>query len=313
METNEKPLAVLTGASTGIGLELAFLAAKDGYDLIVVADEGQIFKAAERLTTFGARVAAVEADLATPEGNDRVLAAAQGRPIELLFANAGRGLGHAFLDQEFTDIRRVIDTNVTGTLYLVHKVARSMREAGRGRILITGSIAGFIPGTFQAVYNGTKAMLDSFAIALRAELKDTGVTVTSLLPGPTETEFFKRAGLLDTKVGVSAKQPAQEVASIGYAALMRGDAQVVAGWKNKVQTALANIAPATFLAEQHRLQAEPGSANGTSKRGVLGAGAYEEGDDAEAMSTTQARPLRAKGRKTGNKDAHPKRQAGGTR
>lgn len=265
METRTpKPLAILTGASTGIGLELAILAAQNGYDLVVSADEAEIFKAAERLSTFGACVDAVEADLATIEGNDSVLAAVKDRPIELLFANVGRGLGHAFLDQQFEDIRHVIDTNVTGTLYLVHKVARRMREAGNGRILITGSIAGFIPGTFQAVYNGTKAMLDSFAIALRAELKNSGVSVTSLLPGPTETEFFRRANLLDTKVGVSEKQPAEEVAKIGYAALMRGDAQVVAGWKNKVQSALASVSPAPFLAEQHRLQAEPGSGLGDS-------------------------------------------------
>lgn len=312
MEESSKPLALLTGASTGIGLELAILAAKDGYDLVIAADEAEIFDAAERLSGFGARVEAVEANLATIEGNDRVLAAINGRPIELLFANAGRGLGRAFLDQEFEAIRHVIDTNVTGTLYLVHKVVRQMHEAGRGRILITGSIAGFIPGTFQAVYNGTKAMLDSFAIALRAELKDSGVTVTSLLPGPTETDFFKRANLLDTKVGVSTKQSAHDVAKIGYAALMRGDAQVVAGWKNKVQTALANVAPATFLAEQHRLQAEPGSANGQSKRGFLTSGARGEGTkDAEPVSTTQARSWRAKLRKNERKEPHTKRRAGG--
>src|SRR5262249_30646202 len=114
-------------------------------------------------------------DLATQEGVDALHAAAKGRPIAVLLANAGRGLGHGFLDQDFRDVRYVIDTNVTGTLYLIQRVGREMRARGEGRILITGSIAGFMPGTFQAVYNGTKALLDSFSYALREELKDSGV------------------------------------------------------------------------------------------------------------------------------------------
>ena len=134
-------------------------------------------------------------------GVDRLWAAAAGRPVDALLANAGHGLGRAFLDQDFEDVRHVIDTNVTGTVYLVQLVGRSMRSRGQGRILLTGSIAGFMPGTYQAVYNGTKAFVDSFSFALRAELKDTGVTVTCLMPGATETDFFERADMLDTKVG----------------------------------------------------------------------------------------------------------------
>ena len=118
-----------------------------------------------------------------------------------MLANAGHGLGRGFLDQNFEDVRHVIDTNVTGTVYLVQLVGRSMRSRGRGRILLTGSIAGFMPGTYQAVYNATKAFVDSFSFALRAELKDTGVTVTCLMPGATETDFFERADMLDTAVG----------------------------------------------------------------------------------------------------------------
>jgi short chain dehydrogenase len=105
-------------------------------------------------------------------------------------ANAGRGLGKGFLDQDFADILRVLDTNITGTLYLIQTIGRKMRDRGAGRILITGSIAGFIPGAYQAVYNASKAFLDSFSFALRAELKERGVTVTCLMPGATETEFF---------------------------------------------------------------------------------------------------------------------------
>jgi short-subunit dehydrogenase len=195
------------------------------------------------------------------EGVDKLYAAIGGRKVSALLANAGRGLGHAFLDQEFGDVMRVVDTNVTGTLYLIHKVGRDMRARGDGRILITGSIAGFMPGTYQAVYNGTKALLDSFAFALRAELRDSGVTVTCLMPGATETEFFERADLMDTKVGTEKKQPAGEVAKLGFDAMMRGEAEVITGWSNKLRAAIANILPNETLAEQHRKMAEPGSAS----------------------------------------------------
>jgi uncharacterized protein len=255
----QRPLAIVTGASTGIGFELAVLAARHGHDLVIAADETRIFDAGEQLRALGARVDVVQGDLATLDGNDRILLATQGRPVALLCANAGRGLGQAFLAQDFATARHVIDTNVTGTLYLIHRIGRAMKERGSGRILITGSIAGYVPGTYQAVYSGTKAMIDSFAIALRAELKGSGVTVTNLMPGLTETDFFRRAGLLGTKLGAAPKQPAKEVARIGYAAMLRGDARVIAGWKNKLQTFLAGLAPATFLAAQHASAAAPGS------------------------------------------------------
>lgn len=253
-------LAIVTGASSGIGLELAKCCVAYGFDLVIAADEPEIEQAAESLRASGTTVQAVQADLATQEGVDRVYAAVAGRPVSALLANAGRGLGHAFLDQEFDDARFVIDTNVTGTLYLIHRVGREMRARRDGRILITGSIAGFMPGTFQAVYNGTKALLDSFSYALREELKDSGVSVTCLMPGPTETEFFHRADLMDTKVGTDKKQPAAEVAKVGFDAMISGDAGVIAGWKNKLEATLSNLVPNTALAEQHRKMAEPGSA-----------------------------------------------------
>lgn len=155
----------------------------------------------------------------------------------------------------------MIDTNVTGTLDLIHRVGRGMRARGEGRILITGSIAGFMPGTYQAVYNGTKALLDSFSFALRAELKDSGVTVTCLMPGATETEFFERADMLDTKVGTQKKQPAYEVAELGFEAMMRGDGDVVTGWQNKLRAAISTILPSGTVAEYHRKMAEPGTAS----------------------------------------------------
>jgi short-subunit dehydrogenase len=255
-----KPFAIVTGASSGIGLELAAICVQEGFDLLVAADRPEIQTAAERFRRLGAEVTVVEADLATTDGVDQLWAAAAGRPVDALLANAGHGLGHAFLDQDFEDARHVIDTNVTGTIYLVQLVGRSMRYRGKGRILLTGSIAGFMPGTYQAVYNGTKAFIDSFAFALRAELKDTGVTVTCLMPGATETDFFERADMLDTKVGQAKKDDPADVARVGFDAMMHGDGDVVSGWKNKLQSAIANVTPAAVLAEQHRKMAEPGSA-----------------------------------------------------
>jgi short-subunit dehydrogenase len=254
-----RQLAIVTGASTGIGYELAKCCARSGFDLLVAADEPAIFTAADEFRALGVTVQAVETDLATMGGVDELYGAANGRRIDALLANAGRVLGHAFLDQHWVDIRHVIDTNATGTVYLLHKVGKDMRSQGSGRILITGSIAGFMPGTFQAIYNGTKALLDSLSFALRAELKDTGVTVTCLMPGATETEFFERADMLDTKVGQSKKDDPADVAKVGYDAMMRGDGDVVSGWQNKLRSAIANITPSGMLAEMHRSMAEPGS------------------------------------------------------
>jgi uncharacterized protein len=254
-----KPLAIVTGASSGIGYELAKLCAQNGYDLLIAADQAAIHDVVKDFQALGSEVEAIEADLATLEGVDKLYAAAKGRPVGALLANAGHGLGHAFLDQDFADARHVIDTNITGTIYLIQKVGRDMRARNEGRILITGSIAGFMPGTFQAVYNGTKAFIDSFSFALRAELKDTDVTVTCLMPGATETEFFERAGMEDTQVGQDKKDDPAYVAQVGFDAMMRGDGDVVSGWKNKFTTVLASVTPAGVLAEQHRKMAEPGS------------------------------------------------------
>ncbi len=252
--------AIITGASTGIGFELAHLAAKDGYDLLVVADEPLIDASAADFRQHGVQVLSVEADLSTLQGVDRLLAATDGRQVDLLCANAGRGLGHGFLDQDVADWRRVIDTNITGTLYLLQKVLKPMVARDEGKVLITGSIAGFIPGSFQAVYNGTKAFIDSFADAIRNEIKDSeGVIVTTLMPGPTETEFFERADMLDTKVGEQEKDDPAKVARDGWEALMAGKAHIVSGWKNKLQAAAAHVSPAAVLAAQHRNMAEPGS------------------------------------------------------
>ena len=255
-----RPLAVVTGASTGIGYELAVCCAKNGFDLVVCADEAAIEEAATTFRALGSEVTAVEADLATTAGVDALYDGLEGRPVAALLANAGRGLGRAFLDQDFDEVRRVIDTNVTGTIDLIQRIGRDMRDRGEGRILITGSIAGFMPGSFQAVYNGTKAFIDSFSFAIREELKESGVTVTCLMPGATETEFFERADMMDTKVGTSEKDDAGAVAQTGFDAMIRGDGDIVSGWKNKLQTAMASVTPSGVLAKMHRNMAEPGSA-----------------------------------------------------
>lgn len=255
-----RPLSIVTGASTGIGRELAILAAREGFDLIVAADTS-LDEVTTELEALGAHVDAVNVDLATREGCDAVSDAIGGRRVAALLANAGHGLGRGFLEQDFTDIRHVIDTNITGTLYLIQKVGQQMVSNGDGKILITGSIAGYMPGTFQAVYNGTKAFIDSFALALRNELKDTGVTVTCLMPGVTDTEFFERADLMDTKVGTQEnKADPAAVAKVGFEAMMKGESDVVAGLKNKLQVAMAGVMPKEALAEQHRKMAEPGTA-----------------------------------------------------
>jgi uncharacterized protein len=259
MSNTSRSFAVVTGASTGIGRELAKCCAQKGFDLLIAADEPEIQSAAADIQTLGGSVEPLQADLATKEGVEKLYAAINGRPVDALLANAGRGLGKGFLDQNPEEWVRVVNTNITGTLCLIQKVGNDMRTRGQGRILITGSIAGFMPGTFQAVYNGSKAFLDSFSFALRHELKETGVTVTCLMPGATETEFFERADLMDTKVGQSKKADPADVAKMGFDAMMNGDGEVIAGWQNKMRAAMASILPADISAAMHKNMAEPGS------------------------------------------------------
>jgi short-subunit dehydrogenase len=261
-----KPLAVVTGASSGIGLELARCCAAAGFDLVVAADQPTLDDAAEQLRQQGAQVQTVQADLATAAGVERLVQAIGGRAVDALLANAGHGLGQAFLDQDFMAVRHLLDTNITGTLELIHRVGRTMRERGRGRILVTGSIAGHMPGSFHAVYNASKAFIDSFAYALRSELKDSGVTVTCLMPGATDTEFFDRAELSDTKLAQQKRDDPADVAQAGFEAMMKGDDGVVTGLRNKLQVAAAAVMPSTVGAEAHRKLAQPGSADPAKAR-----------------------------------------------
>ena len=250
--------AIVTGASTGIGFELASIAAEAGYDLLVVADEPLIDAAARDFETHGVQVQSVEADLSTLEGVDKLISAYCGRKVDVLCANAGQGLGHAFLDQEVAAWRHVVDTNITGTAYLLQKMLKTMVAQGEGKVLVTGSIAGYVPGPFNAVYNGTKAFIDNFTEALRNELKnEKGITLTTLMPGATETEFFDRAGMGNTQVGESKKADPGKVARDGWNAMMAGTGHIVSGLMNKAQVAASGVLPPSVLAEQHRKMAEP--------------------------------------------------------
>ena len=248
--------AIVTGASSGIGLEIAKLAAADGYDLLVAADTPFDGEAAA-LFDLGVEVTAVECDLATEEGVGRLLDAAGGREIDVLVANAGQGLGHGFLDQDPMRWRQVIDTNITGTLLLLHPVLKSMVARGAGKVLITGSIVGHMPGSFQAVYSATKAFINSFAAAIGNELKDTGVTITCLKPGATDTEIFARADMLDTRVGRAPKADPADTARTGWDAMLKGEGEVVDGWLNKAQVIAAGILPEKVTAQLHRELAKP--------------------------------------------------------
>jgi len=251
-------LAIVTGASSGIGLEIAKLAAQDGYDLVVAADTPFV-EAAPALKEFGVNVEEIEADLATQNGVNQLLQRVGDRQVDVLVANAGHGLGHGFLDQAPDEWQHIINTNITGTLLLIQPVVKKMVERGAGRVLITGSIAGHLAGAFQAVYNGSKAFIDSFAAALNEEIKDSGVTVTCLKPGATETEFFHRAELDDTKVGQAKKDDPADVAKAGWDAMNKGEPSVIYGLKNKMQVAAAGMMTDATTAKLHRAQAEPGS------------------------------------------------------
>jgi short-subunit dehydrogenase len=253
--------AVVTGASSGIGHELARICAVQGWSLLICAEDDAIETAATELRGLGATVEAVRADLATREGVEALLAAVGGRQVDALMANAGAGLGGAFLDRDIDGAMKVVDLNVGHTLRLIHALGRAMRARGAGRILVTGSIAGFVPGPFHATYNASKSFLDNFCYALRNELKDSGVTVTCLMPGVTDTEFFERAGLESSPMGeTSLKADPADVARDGFDAMMRGEAGVVSGFMNKVQSMFSGIIPPTVLAEMHRRLVKPDGA-----------------------------------------------------
>jgi uncharacterized protein len=265
MEAAEnRPLAVVTGASSGIGYELARVFAENGFDLVIAAEDAELSTAKAQLEEAGARVQAHRVDLATEAGVIELYRhlGKAAKPVDVLALNAGIGAGGAFATEtELADELKLIDLNVRGTVHLCKLVLNDMVERDEGRILFTSSIASTMPGSFQAVYNASKSFVQSLALALRNELKDTDVTITSLMPGPTETEFFERADMEDTSIGASEKDDPAEVAEEGFEALMAGKEKVVAGsFKNRAQVAAGRLLPDSAKAAMHRKMAEPGSA-----------------------------------------------------
>ncbi|HZR56609.1 MAG TPA: SDR family oxidoreductase [Terriglobales bacterium] len=256
--------AVVTGASSGIGYELARVFAKNGYDLLVTAENSDLTNAVHDLKRVGTEVQSIQADLASYEGVEKLWQAIQstGRPIDAIAINAGVGVGGNFIETDLQEELNLIQLNVTSTVHLAKYVVKEMVSRGSGRILFTSSIAGTMPTPLEAVYGASKAFVLSFSQSLRYELKDTGVSVTALQPGPTDTNFFRRAGMEDTKVGSEGKHtndPA-EVAQQGYEALMSGKDHIYASsLKTKIQGELGKFVPESIKAEQHRKQAEPKS------------------------------------------------------
>ena len=252
--TSPNGLAVITGGSSGIGLELAKLAQADGYRLILAADRP--FAIAQQ-ELGGAEVETLVTDLSTPAGVDALDHLIGRRDVDVLCANAGHGLAKAFLDQDFVAVRELIMTNIVGTLDITQRVGLRMRSRGQGRILLTGSLAGLMPGACQAAYNASKAFIDSFAYAIRNELKDSGVTVTCLMPGMTESDFWERADALDTKGGSGKKDRASAPAKAGWEALMAGHGSVSPGWMGKLQQAILRVLPPDVLAEMNAKDLKP--------------------------------------------------------
>lgn len=260
---SNRKFAVITGASSGIGYELAKQCIENGFDILICADGADVESAARNLAANGGVAEAVRADLATKDGVETLFRDIQsrGRPIDALLLNAGVGVGGAFADTELERELKMIALNCNHTIHLAKLALPDMIRRGEGKILITGSVVSTAPNPFQAVYGATKAFVMSFGEALRYELKDTGITVTVLQPGATETDFFVRADLMDTKVGQAEKDDPSLVAKNGFRAMMDGkDSVLGGGFKSKVAGLMNEILPETVKAAQTGKQTAPGSA-----------------------------------------------------
>jgi short-subunit dehydrogenase len=258
--TGAKGLALVTGASSGIGFELAKLFSEDGYDVVVAADDDAIHASAEKLGSAGAHVVPVQADLRRPEEVQRLYRTATegGRHLRAAALNAGTGGAGKFVERDLESDLDVVDLNVRSTVLLSKLVLQDMAAQGSGKVLYTSSIVAQMPGSHQSMYAASKSFVQSFAEALHDEMRDTGVTVTSLMPGPTDTNFFARLGMADTVVGRMPKDDPGEVAKQGYDAMMRGEQKVVAASPMSKAFGLANrFLPDSVKAVAHRLISQP--------------------------------------------------------
>ncbi|KYG63793.1 oxidoreductase [Bdellovibrio bacteriovorus] len=256
-----KKLAVITGASSGIGYELAKQFAQNGYDIFITSESPGIYNAELEFREFGTQVHVLEMDLRDSEGVELLYSRikALNRPIDAIAINAGVGVGGASFSK--TELHREIDMvklNVISTIHLTKLVLNDMLAQKSGKILFTSSVAALMPGPYESVYAGTKSFILSFAEALRYEVQDKGVTITALLPGPTETGFFRRACMEDTIVGKSKKDHPARVAEQGFAALMRGDDICVAGsMMNKLQSFTARFLSYSAVTRMHGSMSKP--------------------------------------------------------
>lgn len=249
-------LALVTGASSGIGFELARLFAEDGYDVVIAADDDAIHASADKLATTGAQVQPVQVDLRQPAEVERLYRTATdgGRRLAAVALNAGTGRGGPFIEGDLGSDFNVVDVNVRSTVHLAKLVLRDMAEQGAGKVLFTSSIVSQMPGSLQTMYNASKSFIQSFAEALHDEMRDSGVTVTALMPGPTDTNFFSRVGMSDTAVGRMPKDDPGKVAKQGYEAMIRGDRKVVASSPlSKAIGAVNTVLPDSVKAVANRL------------------------------------------------------------
>ncbi len=263
MSTGQRPWALVTGASSGIGKELAREFLENGFDVLAVADSDLIYDAVAELDD-GARVGAYQCDLATRKGVEALCEhlRSSGRPLAAAAINAGVGVGGRFLQNSLDEELSMIALNVSSVVHLTKYILADMVARGEGKILFTSSVAADTPNPNLAVYAATKAFVQSFAQGVRDEVKDTGVTITSLQPGPTETRFFERAHMEDTKVGAAKKDDPAQVARQGFKAMMEGKDHVVAGGlKNKLQTTMSKVLPEKWQTHSAGKQAEPRSAH----------------------------------------------------
>ncbi len=263
-DTLNRPLAVVTGASSGIGFELAKQFAQNGFDLVVAAESADIDTAAQSFEQLGTKVESIRVDLATYDGVEQLYDRIKSldRPVAAIALNAGVGVGGEFAKTDLQEELNLIALNVTSTIHLAKRIVNHMLPHGNGKILFTSSIVSQMPSPFQAVYAASKAFVHSFAEAIRNELKDTGITVTALMPGATDTNFFDRAGLEDTKVGAAKKDDPAKVAKQGFDALMAGkDSTLAESLVTKIGGAIGSILPDTVTAEMNRKINEPKSAN----------------------------------------------------